>query len=207
MQRERLKTTTGCDRCKRRRKKCTEEKPVCQACQRLQMRCQYSRRVPVVDINDTGLRLSKSNISGCSTTFSRTADYLRPVHIGQDSYDILQLFTAKSCSSSSACSSDLKSRFESIMVPGFFENAQAALKMLEDSFGSCNDVSKVDKQLQNTGHGSVARLAFIWYFLLLNEVVLLPGLILRDLTIYSICESSRDEYPLRPGVCYRIGFL
>lgn len=42
MRREPLKSKFGCDRCKLRRKKCDEQRPVCDTCARLNLICKYS---------------------------------------------------------------------------------------------------------------------------------------------------------------------
>ena len=41
MKRTPLRTTTGCDRCKQRRKKCDEARPICSSCHRLQFVCTW----------------------------------------------------------------------------------------------------------------------------------------------------------------------
>lgn len=39
----RMKSRTGCATCRRRRKKCDEKRPVCDACLRLTLHCSWSR--------------------------------------------------------------------------------------------------------------------------------------------------------------------
>ena len=45
MSRARLRVKSGCDTCRRRRKKCDEQKPVCGHCERLGLRCTWGQAV------------------------------------------------------------------------------------------------------------------------------------------------------------------
>lgn len=58
----RLRTKTGCHKCRERRKKCDERKPTCEACQRLQFTCVYGGQVPSSSSRrDSSLSLSRSS--------------------------------------------------------------------------------------------------------------------------------------------------
>lgn len=48
-----LRGRSGCDRCKLRRKKCDERRPVCSSCQRLKMLCTWERSAPNTQTSQT----------------------------------------------------------------------------------------------------------------------------------------------------------
>ena len=162
----RLRTVTGCMSCRRRRKKCSEEKPSCDACTRLQLPCVYQvlRDSPVKPVQDyvQPIRL-RSNVL-------RTADWkVAEASVSECPMPINKLFATSSDLISQVSTEDNVS-CEVLLAEGFQNDWHIALSSVAERKAIWSDVTKIDDLLHATGHGRVARLVFIWYFLLISQV-------------------------------------
>ena len=148
---QKLKTKTGCVACRKRRKKCDEIKPECQACRRLKLSCSYAI--------GSAPQSSESQISsdhGSATTvleiLSDTRTNYQGVPYSPNPYNTV----------------------EEILIEGVCRGWQRALdKVLQDSDLSVNQwrrLRELDAYLVDLGHGQVARMIFLRHYQFISEV-------------------------------------
>lgn len=173
MRRHRLRTSLGCCTCRRRKKKCDESKPKCKNCERLNLFCSYRQNILLDESQrDHSVTNSLVSLAGAADALEY-ADQVNLVWTENDS-------ESTRVSASNAPDNDIVNVFasqrdrplfdegvlEHIVISGV-TNGWSHLLL---KFDIPQNVLTIDARLRATGHGTVARLVFIWYLFLLSTV-------------------------------------
>lgn len=172
MQRKRLKSSFGCDSCRARRKKCDETKPACKNCVRLGRRCSYLESIPdrgpiqrqdIPDLPVVTEEFISSFPDAGAATGPRTADHSAWWQtVGPEVGEMVRLFTSATHPRLASAVSNL----ESVIISGVWHGWASLLSR----FDIPQRVVALDRNAQSAGHGVIARIVFMYYNTLLDEV-------------------------------------
>lgn len=163
--RSRLRSTTGCSPCKRRRKKCDEHRPICHACTRIKIQCVWNdnSQYPIEHRNVLGNALGLPSYELTEWTGLATADF---VAIDSEIYpqiSNLRTFIERSSTEDEEHSTLSALDMENLIVKGIATQWQSVHHRM-------HDLMFLDRHIKSCGHGIAARLAFVWLFYKMTEV-------------------------------------
>ena len=176
---QKLKTKTGCVACRKRRKKCDEIKPECQACRRLKLSCSYAigsaPQSSESQISSDHIISSESSTQQRDRTLNpRTADHVAVRPHGSATTVLEILSDTRTNYQGVPYSPNPYNTVEEILIEGVCRGWQRALdKVLQDSDLSVNQwrrLRELDAYLVDLGHGQVARMIFLRHYQFISEV-------------------------------------
>lgn len=179
-----MRSVTGCLTCRRRRKKCDETKPNCGSCLRLRLQCFY--QTSERSENQPRRRQSTNMRTAPHTSLTppakipelthraRVADFRSPDHVPSVLHDdILPLIIGYQRQNHKSILSQPE-LLEAFIILGIQHGWQEAY----GRYGPCSEIydsywariPHIDARLKLAGHGQAARMAFVWYFVVLSQV-------------------------------------
>lgn len=169
MLRTRLHSRTGCVRCKLRRKKCDETKPVCLACQRNRFTCtwdpQRSIRLPARVPSDTPT--STASVRLKPPLNLRAPDFATLERHENDRIKDLRGFVEdRSVQNFYTCDED-EFASERFIAHGVRDGWHVV-----STHPQASSMAILDRHLENCGHGQAARVAVCWLYHILQTVSL-----------------------------------
>lgn len=180
MLRTRLRSKTGCVRCKLRRKKCDENKPVCHACKRNHLSCswdtQNSGRLPALALSHTETITSSVKLK--PQLGPRAPDFAIVERHEKDQIRDLRGFVEDRSVQDFHVGSEDKFWSEGFIVQGVRDGWHV---MSQHPQASCMAI--LDRHIESCGHGQAARVAICWLFHILQTVSLSVSCLPRVLTL------------------------